>query len=260
MSLPLPDYGVKGEGEPTLVFLHGLGGNRHYFDATIEHLASRHRCLSWSMPGYADSPRLDEVTFEALATSAVKMLDDAGVDRAIVAGHSAGGMVAQTLWTVAPERIAGLILIGTVPAFTKDERFVRGFLESRLAPIEAGRTPADIAETVIGGLVASPLPEGAMRHACGCMSSISAEAYAAMVRCLTTFDQTATLPTITVPTLLLSATEDRTTPVAAMKQMAQVIPNAEYVEIEGAGHLMDLERPELFRAAIDAFLAKLNGQ
>jgi 3-oxoadipate enol-lactonase len=252
----VPDYVIKGAGEPTLVFLHGLGGTKDYFRATIDLLARRHRCVAWSMPGYAESAPLEDVTFEALAQAAVAMLIDAGIDRAVFIGHSAGGMVAQELWARAPQRIAGLVLIGTVPAFAKDERFVRGFLDSRLAPIEAGQTPADIAREVIGGLVAAEIPAEAMAHACGCMGSISADAYAKVVRCLTTFDRSEQLASISVPTLVVSASADRTAPSKVMARMAALIPGAEHVEIDGAGHLIDLERPEPFHRALTDFLSE----
>ena len=255
-GVAVPDYAVRGRGEPTLVFLHGLGGNKDYFRATMEVLATRHRCVAWSMPGYAGSTPLPEVTFAGLAQSAVAMLDDAGVDRAVFIGHSAGGMVAQELWVTAPQRIAALVLVGTVAAFAKDERFVRGFLDSRLAPIEAGKTPAEIAPDVIGGLVAGALPEETMAHACACMGSIDAGAYAAMVRCLTTFDRSAVLASISVPTLLISASADQTAPTRTMARMAALIPGARHVEIMDAGHLMDLEQPGPFHQALSGFLSE----
>lgn len=259
-QVPVPDYVVKGEGQPALVFLHGLGGNKHYFRDTIDVFAARHCCIAWSMPGYAESAPSGEVTFESLADSAIAMLDDAGIERAVFIGHSAGGMVAQELWARAPERIAGLVLVGTVSAFTRDERFVRGFLDSRLAPIEAGQTPAEIAPDVIGALVAQPLPAHVMAHACACMGSIEADAYAAMVRCLTTFDRSEQLPGISVPTLLISGSADKTAPSKAMARMAELIPGAQHVDIEGAGHLIDLECPERFRSALGDYLGEHSGR
>jgi 3-oxoadipate enol-lactonase len=68
------------------------------------------------------------------------------------------------------------------------------------------------------------------------------------------FDQRRALKDIKVPTLVLSGTKDRNAPAPMMAKMATYIPSATYVEIEGVGHLVNLERPQTFNAALDKFL------
>jgi len=254
VSVPLPDYIDAGSGEPVVVLLHGLGANKNYYSATIEHLAPRHRCLAWSMPGYDQSPALVEMTFPALAEAVVAMLDDAGVDSAVIVGHSTGGMVGQALWKLAPDRVAGLILVATSRRFGQDPEQAKAFIESRLAPIEAGLTPADTAERVLSTISAVELPPDVFAAAVVGMSSISSEAYAATVRCITTHDHADVLPTIAVPTLLISGSEDATTPHSGMVAMEAAIPGSTLLNVEGSGHLIDLEKPTEFRAAVDGYL------
>jgi 3-oxoadipate enol-lactonase len=57
-----------------------------------------------------------------------------------------------------------------------------------------------------------------------------------------------------VPTLVLSGSKDKNAPAPMMAKMATYIPSATYVEIEGVGHLVNLERPKAFNAALDQFL------
>jgi 3-oxoadipate enol-lactonase len=68
------------------------------------------------------------------------------------------------------------------------------------------------------------------------------------------FDQRDALKRIAVPTLVLSGSKDNNAPAPMMAKMASYIPSATYVELEGAGHLVNLERPGIFNAALDQFL------
>jgi 3-oxoadipate enol-lactonase len=68
------------------------------------------------------------------------------------------------------------------------------------------------------------------------------------------FDQRSALGSIAVPTLVLSGSKDKNAPAPMMARMATYIPSADYVELEGAGHLANLEQPATFNAVLDQFL------
>jgi 3-oxoadipate enol-lactonase len=68
------------------------------------------------------------------------------------------------------------------------------------------------------------------------------------------FDRRNALRDIAVPTLVLSGSRDNNAPAPMMAKMASHIPSSEYVELEGAGHLVNLERPAIFNAALNSFL------
>jgi 3-oxoadipate enol-lactonase len=57
-----------------------------------------------------------------------------------------------------------------------------------------------------------------------------------------------------VPTLVLSGSKDKNAPAPMMAKMASYIPSAQYIELEGVGHLVNLERPKAFNATLDGFL------
>src|SRR5262249_30037510 len=93
-----------------------------------------------------------------------------------------------------------------------------------------------------------------MEMAQECMASVPEASYRAMMLALLGFDRREALRDIKVPTLVLSGSNDKNAPASMMAKMAGYIPAATYVELEGAGHLVNLERSRIFNAAVDQFL------
>lgn len=245
-----------GEGRPALLFLHGLGGDRDSFAPQLDHFAGRHECVSWTMPGYGDSDPLDDLTFPRLAEAACGLLDEHDIDQAVVVGQSLGGMVAQQMAIAHPDRLAGLVLVATTAAFGKPgSSFNDQFLAARLAPIEAGNTPADLAEEIVDSIVATGMSAEARAHAVASMSRIAPGPYARSIECLVTWDGRDRLGQVTAPTLCIAGGEDTNSPVRAMERLAASVPGASLEVIAGAGHLVNLERPDDFNAVLTTFLA-----
>jgi pimeloyl-ACP methyl ester carboxylesterase len=256
---PVPACAERGRGSRTLVFLHGIGGNHRAFVPQLERFSKNARAIAWDMPGYGASPPLDRMTFPGLAQALVALLDARGVKQAVVVGHSMGGMVAQELVASFPERVAALVLYATTPAFgAAGGDWQRQFLESRLRPLDEGKTPADLAPALVAGIVGEdPDPDG-VAQAVECMSAISPDAYRAALHCLVTFDRRDSLGRVRCPTLALAAERDRVVSPEIVKRMAEAIPGAAYRLLPGAGHLANLERPAAFDAALEAFLTGLS--
>jgi 3-oxoadipate enol-lactonase len=93
-----------------------------------------------------------------------------------------------------------------------------------------------------------------MELARDCMASVPEATYRATMLALMGFDLRDALKNIAVPTLVLSGSKDNNAPAPMMAKMANYIPSATYVELEGVGHLANLERPGEFNAALDGFL------
>ena len=141
---------------PSVLLLHGIGGRALGWQAQLDALASQGwHALAWDMPGYGDSPMLQPYTFDVLADAAAELLDAHAVPHAVVVGHSLGGMVALQLWARHPQRVASLMLAGSSPAFGHGSGdFQQQFLAQRLAPLDAGKTLAQVAERLIPAMVA----------------------------------------------------------------------------------------------------------
>lgn len=246
-----------GRGKSVL-FLHGIGGNRDSFADQLPRLAPKWRALAWDMPGYGASPAIEPLTFEVLAQSVVGVLDAEGAEKAVLVGHSLGGMIAQETAARFPDRVAGLVLFATTAAFGgKDETFKNEFLAHRLAPLDRGKTMPEIAAELVQGLFGPNPPAAARERAIASMAAIAPAAYRAALRCVVTFNRAEELGRIACPTLVLAAEHDRLAPPKTLTRMAARIPGASYRCIAGAGHLANFEQPDQFDAALDAFLATL---
>lgn len=256
--VPTPAYAAAGTGPRTVLFLHGIGGNRGSFAADLPRLAAAWRALAWDMPGYGASPPIRPLTFAALAEAAIAVLDAERADKAVLVGHSLGGMIAQETAARFPERVSGLVLFATSAAFGgKDDSFKTAFLADRLAPLNAGKTMPEIAERLTKGLFGPAPPEAARRQAIASMGAIPEASYRAALECIVTFDRRDDLARIACPTLVLAAEHDALAPPKTMARMAERIPGAAYRCIAGAGHLANFEQPAAFAAALDEFLAAI---
>ncbi|MEQ8697047.1 MAG: alpha/beta hydrolase [Bauldia litoralis] len=254
-----PAYKKAGQGDRTVLFLHGIGGNQQSFDTQLAALPDGWRGLAWDMPGYGGSDPLPAMTFESLAASAIALLDDADAGTAVILGHSMGGMIAQEIAMRHPDRVAGLVLFATTPAFGgRDDSFKQRFLADRLAPLDAGKTPADIAPSLVGGMFGPATPEPVKALAAASMAAIPASAYRAALECIVTFDRRANLDRIACPTLVLAAEDDTLSPPKTMEKMAGRIPGAVYRCLAGVGHLANFEDPAAFNAVLTDFLKSLD--
>jgi len=249
-------YEVAGEaGLPPLVFLHGIGGAARAWRSQLETFSDRYRAVSWDMPGYGGSSPLERVGIATLAEALQDFLRKIAAVKPILVGHSIGGMIVQQWLVNNPRGACAVVLAQTSPAFGKaDGDWQKSFIEARLGPLDRGESMASLAPHLVKELVGDhPDPEG-MKVARDCMASVPEASYRASMLALLGFDQRQALKDIKVPTLVLSGTKDKNAPAPMMAKMASFIPSANYVELEGAGHLVNLERPRAFDAALDQFL------
>ncbi|MBM3387281.1 MAG: alpha/beta hydrolase [Betaproteobacteria bacterium] len=239
-----------------LVLLHGIGGRASGW-APIQQACAQagHTSLAWDMPGYGQSPPIEPCNFDALADALAALLDAQGMAQAVLVGHSLGGMVALQMWARHPERVAALVLAASSPAFGHGSGdFQQAFIAQRLAPLEAGRSMAEVATGLIPTMVAPGYSGPGLAQAQACMGSISPAAYKAALGALVQFEQRASLPTITVPTLCIAGEHDRTATPSVVQRMADKIPNAHFLCLPGVGHLLTFEQPDSFANALLPFL------
>lgn len=252
----VPTFTTLGGG-PTVLMLHGVGGGHLAFAPQVETLASAgYRAVAWDMPGYGHSAPIEPYTFKGLAQSCIALIEALQCDDVILLGHSMGGMVAQEVVARRPELVSKLVLCGTSPAFGKpDGEWQRAFVAQRTAPLDAGKSMDELAQTLVPQMVGpGSLPEG-VRLATHCMGQVPAATYRRALECLVTFDRRSSLEHIRVPTLLVAGEYDRNAPPDVMKKMAASIAHATYLEMKGVGHLMNLEAPDDFDGLVLNFLA-----
>jgi 3-oxoadipate enol-lactonase len=251
-------FGYEAAGDsalPPLVFLHGIGGAARAWRGQLEFFRDRFHTIAWDMPGYGGSAPLPTVSIAALADALRQFLSQARAIKPILVGHSIGGMIVQQLLATSPAIACAVVLAQTSPAFGKpDGDWQKAFIGARLGPLDRGETLASLAPSLVTELVGDNPDRRGMEVARDCMAAVPEATYRATMLALMGFDLRSALKDIAVPTLLLSGSKDNNAPAPMMAKMASYIPSAQYVELEGVGHLANLERPAAFNAALDHFL------
>ena len=238
-----------------LVFLHGVGGSHAVWDRQLPYFAARgYSVHAWDQPGYGGRPAVEPYDLEHVAAA---LKDELRGEPAVLVGHSMGGFVAQEAWARFPELVRALALCFTSASFGgTGSDFARQFIAARIGPLDAGQTMREIAARVIPPMRGSRSEPAGVALAERVMSGVPPATYRKAVQLLTTFDRRAQLTGIRVPTLVLAGSDDRVAPAEVMARMAQKIPRAEYVVLEGCGHLGPMDQPDAFNAALEAFLAR----
>ena len=253
---PLLAVKTRGVGDP-VVFLHGLGGGSESWAPQLCSLGEAYRCLAPDLPGYGASPPTALATLEAWADALACTLDAMRLDRAVLVGHSLGGMLAQEFIVRHRTRVSRLVLSCTSPAFGRsDGSFQREFIAARLKPLENGGTMRDVAEEAAPGLFGPHAPREAVEAAKAMMVQIPEHTYRAALDCIVRFDRRDALAQIGVPTLLVSTEHDRSAPKIALERMAERIPRARHVSLDRLGHMPNIEAPDRFNRELIAFLAE----
>jgi 3-oxoadipate enol-lactonase len=251
-------FGYEAAGDPALpplVFLHGIGGAARAWRGQLDFFADRYRSIAWDMPGYGGSAPLPAVSIASLAEALQDFLQATGAIKPVIVGHSIGGMIVQQLLAKSPRIVSAVVLAQTSPAFGKpDGDWQMNFIDARLGPLDRGETLVTLAPSLVQELVGDDPDIRGLDLARDCMASVPLATYRATMLALMGFDLRAALKNIFVPTLVLSGSKDNNAPAPMMAKMASYIPSATYVEIEGVGHLLNLERPDAFNAALDQFL------
>jgi 3-oxoadipate enol-lactonase len=251
-------FGYEAAGDPAsqpLLFLHGIGGAARAWRGQLDFFKDSYRAIAWDMPGYGGSAPLTDVSIAALAGALQDFLRAVGATKPIIVGHSIGGMIVQQ-WLAKNPHVAGAVVLAqTSPAFGKpDGDWQKAFIDARLGPLDRGETLVSLAPSLVKELVGDDPDASGMDLARDCMAAVPETTYRATMLALMGFDLRSALKAIAVPTLVLSGSKDNNAPAPMMAKMASYIPSATYVELEGVGHLANLERPAAFNAALDQFL------
>lgn len=173
--------------------------------------------------------------------------------RFALAGHSMGGRVALEVLRLAPERVAGIALLNTGVHPVRDgepqsrSRLLRIAYQQGMTALGAEWLPPMMAA---GARAAELMP-----RLMAMIARSTADSYAGQINALLHRpDALSLLPTIDVPTLLLSGSEDTWSPVSQHETMRRRIPHATLFEIHGAGHMAPCERPDAVAVALREWL------
>ncbi|MER7359155.1 alpha/beta fold hydrolase [Nonomuraea dietziae] len=250
-----------GTGVP-VVLLHAFPLSSAMWLAQREGLSASCQVITPDLRGFGGS-RLgdDEPSIDLMADDVAALLDQEGIERAVVGGQSMGGYVTMAFCRRHPDRVAGVILADTKASQDTEqarenrERIARqvladgtGVLVEEVLPGLLGQTTKERRAMVFGrvrGLVQSA-PPGAV-----------AWAQRAMAARPDSFD---TLAALKAPALVIVGEEDQLTTRDDAEAMLRAVPDGRLTVVERAGHLSAVEQPEAFNAAVASFISSELGE
>jgi pimeloyl-ACP methyl ester carboxylesterase len=244
---------VEGRANDAVVFLHGWLMDPEDFRPQLDALAAqRIRAVALAQPAHGASaaPPVG-FTMKDWAERTFAVLDQLGIEQAVLVGHSMGGMLALAMAEARPDRVAGLVLLATT-----DEPWDREQQEAyrnAVAAVALGWGPeaaAQLAPVLVGRahLDRHPAFVGSWTHAvAGCdLAGMAGLADALVGRA----DLTARTPALDVPAAVLHGDADDAVDLGAGRRLAGRLPRASFTELAEAGHAIPLERPDDVTAAV----------
>jgi 3-oxoadipate enol-lactonase len=253
-------YEDRGKGLPVL-FIHGYPLNRELWQPQVDGLSGSGRILALDLRGHGDSQAVNgPYSMDLLASDCIALLNALEIRKPIVVcGLSMGGYVALALYRNYPERLDGLILAATranadspegkanrdAAASLAKEKGVEAVVESMLPKMMSPKTYQQKPELVQRAkkIMEHTSLEGALGDLMGMKERP---------------DSRPTLGTIDIPTLVIHGADDQIISAEETRQMHSQIQGAVLETVPEAGHLLNLEQPEIFNQAVKRFIQPLS--
>jgi 3-oxoadipate enol-lactonase len=246
-------YSDTGTGLP-VVLMHGFANDRTLWRLQAP-LASRYRIIAPDLRGFGSAPPTDgqPVSMDAYGDDIVKLLDQLGIERAVIGGISLGGYVTMSIALRHPGRVLATVMANT-----------RAIGDN---PTQRANRDAMAADVAKRGAIAVVDAFGEKPLRPDCPPAIKAEIRSMNLRqpaaglISATLgmrdrpDRTAALGSLRVPTLVIHGTADVFIPPADGEAIQRAVDESTFVNIPGAGHLSNIDSADAFNAALDPFLA-----
>lgn len=243
-------HSVTGTG-PDVVLLHGVGLDHRMWQRCVPELTAGHRVIRVDLRGHGASPPAHPGTSLAdLADDVVEALDDIGAERVHLVGFSLGALVAAHLAAHHPSRIATLSLVSSVAQRTPRER------AAVVRRLEAARgDPAVTTDAAVDRWFGPEWRQAEPDLVKEIRNTLLANDPTSYLACYTVFatgdeEVGQLLGRITAPTLAITGSEDPGSTPDMSRRLASAVPDAWVRIVEGARHLLPLERPHALSAAL----------
>jgi len=263
-ELPVQYTDTGGSG-PVLVWVHGWSCGHTDWQAQIEGLSGDYRCIAVDLPGHGRAAPPSEISIEAMADGLAAVLEAAGVDQAVLIGHSMGCRVIMQTWVNQPHRVAGLVFV--------DGSLMEGELDvihERFRAEIAAQGADKLIDRLYEGFCVERTPEevrsALARRRRDADSAFLIPLFFDMVRWDLTQSKSVLerldVPSLVVQSTLLDSTgrrvpikEGETTPWT--RAVRARLPGARIVTVSDVGHFPMMEAPERIYALVSGFAQSL---
>jgi 3-oxoadipate enol-lactonase len=243
-------------GQQPIIFLHAFPLSSGMWKRQMQYFSKTHYTLAPDLPGFGKGALpLHAVTFEFYVDSVLNFIKESGIRQSIWCGLSMGGYVALRLYEKAPELCSGLILSNTKA--TADDNAIK--LKRWAAIKTLNKHRDDFLEGQWASLIGRSSQENLKlkKQFFDIISKNSKEGLSAgLLAMASRMDSTEMLSSIDVPTLIIASDEDKITTIRDAEVLHHEIKKSKLKIIYGAGHLSNLETPDLFNQVVSEFLSR----
>lgn len=233
---------------PSLIFIHGAGGNFLSFHPYLRRMEGR-TVYTIDLPGHGKSEGKGKNSIEEYAEDIHSFMQDLNIESAIAAGLSMGSGIALTLALKYPQKVRALILFGSGAKL----RVARPILESIGSP----ETFTSAVEVVNRACFSSYASHDLVALSQKSMLNTGPQTLLGDYLACDQFDVTSRLGQILVPTLILCGAEDVLTPPKYSQYLKDNLPNAQVHIVERSGHMVTLEQPDVAAKLVKQFLDEI---
>ena len=235
-----------------LVFSNSLGTDFRIWDAVAARLAGRYRLIRYDKRGHglSEAPRPPYAMADHVA-DLLALLDHLGIARSVIVGLSVGGVIAQGLAALHPERVAALVLSDTAHKIGTEASW-----NERIDAVTRDGI-ASIADTIMQRWFTSAYRRPDNPDFAGYTAMLTrtpVDGYAGTCAALRDADLTESTRALKMPALCIVGDQDGATPPDIVRSMANLIRNSEFRIIPDAGHLPCIEQPDAVAGLIGTFL------
>lgn len=249
-------YDLSGAADrPPLVFANSLGTDLRIWDTVAARLGDQFHILRYDKRGHG----LSEATEPPYALTdhvadLAGLLDHLKIERIAMVGLSVGGMIAQGLAALHPERVAALVLCDTAHKIGTEESW------NNRIDLVTRKGLAQIVDVVMPNWFTPAFRRPENPDYAGYVNMFTrtpVDGYLGTCASVRDADLTESTRTLTVPTLCLVGEHDGSTPPDLVRSMAALIRNSDFRIVAGAGHIPGVEQPDVVASLIGGFLRNI---
>lgn len=247
-------YVVTGNAAgPSLLLLHAMGADLHFWDDCVPHWQTDYRCIACDLRSAGQSPAgTAPVTVDDHVRDLVDLLDKTSSKSVIVIGCAASTTVAAALAARYPAQVGGLVLANATAALTPSG----GHLRERAEHVRGGGIAAILPGAVERPFLEQPKDERYRRYV-ERFAAQDPEAYAWTLLGYAQADVEKELPAVRCPTLIVAGGHDVLLPPERAQAVHRAIAGSRYMLFAEAAHFLPYQAPERFSAAVREFAAGL---
>jgi pimeloyl-ACP methyl ester carboxylesterase len=241
--------GEELRDRPPVLLLHGGGGSHLSWPPQIRRLSGQ-RVFTLDLPGHGKSEGIGRQDIDEYTKAIIEFMKVLRLSAAVMVGFSMGGAIALSLALGARKRVLGLGLVGSGAKM----RVAKSTLEMAANPSTFQSAVETIVENSYSHTADERLKELAVKQMAETRQAVL---YGDFLAC-DSFDVMGVVNKIRVPTLLICGSEDRMMPPNRSEYLRDQIDGARLHVIEGAGHMVMIERPEEVASLLAGLLDQIS--